>query len=619
MIVAVVVRAVARGLAFAIVAATVTTAAAAQRSDSTASIVGIVRDSARGVPLAFGVVTVTSATPQIQRFASDSGRFELPHLHAGPIALRVRHLGFAPREIQLTLEPGERRSIVVDLARIVVTLPIVAVQASRACTGPGIPRAADDSAFAAVFDQLRENADQFRLLATEYPFVSSLDRNIVAELRDGSLESELRDTIVMRSDRFWPYRPGQVITRSPDVRAGSEYVMHIPTLDVIADSLFLKAHCFTNGGRVDVDGAPRLQVDFQAAASITAPDVDGSMYLDPATFQIRSSVVRLSRQPRQFPQIDSLEVTTDFDEVRPSLSVITSIRSRTRVNTPGRSIAARATIEFQRLVALTFRAEPPGGSTPGTPGQPPARKASREIVAVDSASGLALANVEIHDPVSDSTTRTGADGRATFTFVADSGGIVTVRRVGYAMREVRVPASSIDANAIRVTLSRAVALPAVVARDSMRRYLSPALNGFEERRRLGLGGYFISDSILRKEENRRLGDVMRGHAPGVMIAEGPHLANYLLKSPRCSSGGPPQVYLDGVPLSALPVSANPPQPGRPPTSRDQAAAFPPFDLSQFNVSDLAGVEYYPDGTMLPEEFNHTSERCGALLLWTRER
>jgi hypothetical protein len=608
-----------RVLTFTIAGATAAVPALAQRSETPAIVAGVVRDSAHAVPLPFSVVTVTSATPQTQRFASDSGRFELTNLRAGPVTLRVRHLGFVPKDIRLTLEAGERREIVVELAPVVVTLPVVAVQVSRACTQPGAPRATNDSAFAAVFDQLRQNADQFRLLATSYPFVSSLDRTLVAELHDGSLETERRDTIVMRSDRFWPYHPGQVITRSADVRSGSDYVMHIPTLDVVTDSLFLNGHCFTNGGRVDVDGLPRLRVDFQSDPSIAGPDVDGSMYLDPVTFQIRRSVVRLSRRPRQFPQVDSLEVTTDFDEVYPSLPIITAIRSRTRLYTPRRPTAARATIEQQQLVALSFRGPRPGQSAQPV-AAPPIRKSPRAVAVVDSANGLALANVELHDPISDSSAYTGVNGRATLGFLADSGGVVTVRRIGYAMREVHLPTRSADTAAARVALSRAVTLPAVVAKDSMRRYISPALNGFEERRRSGTGGYFIGDSTLRKEENRKLGDVMRSHVPGVMLAEGAHLASYLLKSPRCASGGPPQVYLDGVPLTAPSTSADPRgQPVRPTTSRDQAAAYPPFDLTQFNVSDLAGVEYYPDGTTLPIEFSPTSNRCGALLLWTREK
>ena len=45
----------------------------------------------------------------------------------------------------------------------------------------------------------------------------------------------------------------------------------------------------------------------------------------------------------------------------------------------------------------------------------------------------------------------------------------------------------------------------------------------------------------------------------------------------------------------------------------------PIDLSQFQVSDLAAVEYYPDNATMPAQFSRTSAGCGALMLWTRER
>jgi hypothetical protein len=98
--------------------------------------------------------------------------------------------------------------------------------------------------------------------------------------------------------------------------------------------------------------------------------------------------------------------------------------------------------------------------------------------------------------------------------------------------------------------------------------------------------------------------------PSVITKAGRASSMYLLQSPRCVGGGPPQVYLDGVPLSPdIP-------PGRAPGgSLDNL----PFNLSNFDVTILAGVEWYPDGVSAPTEFNRTSARCGTLLLWTRER
>jgi hypothetical protein len=43
------------------------------------------------------------------------------------------------------------------------------------------------------------------------------------------------------------------------------------------------------------------------------------------------------------------------------------------------------------------------------------------------------------------------------------------------------------------------------------------------------------------------------------------------------------------------------------------------DMSRFSVKDYAGVEYYAGGASLPEKYNSTSNACGVLLLWTRDR
>jgi hypothetical protein len=163
-----------------------------------------------------------------------------------------------------------------------------------------------------------------------------------------------------------------------------------------------------------------------------------------------------------------------------------------------------------------------------------------------------------------------------------------------------------------VLATKAVVLDSVVSKaPSQREYISPALNAFEERRRSHSGGYFITDSVLRQEEDRPLWEVISKHVPGANMVFGRTGAVYLASSRGPSTnalhGGSttcyPDVYLDGVPLA--PAS---------PTARSGAKV----SLS-FPTTEIGAVEFFAGGATLPAEFSHSSSGCGALLLWTRER
>jgi hypothetical protein len=238
----------------------------------------------------------------------------------------------------------------------------------------------------------------------------------------------------------------------------------------------------------------------------------------------------------------------------------------------------------------------------------------------DAATGAPLADVTVTDLVTGMSARTTATGTLSLIYLPDGGSLVRVQKIGYEALSMVVPISPSDTAPLTLVMRRLAELPAVVSKAAAPQHISPGLRGFDERQRLGFAGYFIGDSILRGEENRRLADVLRMHAPSIMIYEGSGSSTLLLKSPRCAAGGPPQVYLDGIPLNA-PPDAKPS--GR--IRRNAGATQPsssrplPFNLSDFQVSDFAGVEWYPDSDILPEEFDHTSLRCGALLLWTREK
>jgi hypothetical protein len=330
------------------------------KGDSTGTIVGVVTMKDGGLPLSYSVVSVSALSRE--RFSDDKGVFVLNDLPVGQTHLRVRHLGYSPADVLATVHAGQVDTVRVQLVHIAVRLSAVEVRAYPECKNPGAPSASADAAFATVFDQLHQNADQYRLLANTYPYRYEVERTLSTTLVNGTVKIETVDTIGIESASRWTYRPGTVITRSGGSRLfGGTLMMNIPTLVHFADPAFIDNHCFYNGGLETVDGADLLRVDFVAASRIPEPDVNGSMYLDPATFQIRRSVLRLSRIPRGVSGLQETEAVTDFREVMASIPIIADIASVNRFVANGRQPKAPAAAnEHQRLILVEFLKGKPG-------------------------------------------------------------------------------------------------------------------------------------------------------------------------------------------------------------------------------------------------------------------
>lgn len=237
---------------------------------------------------------------------------------------------------------------------------------------------------------------------------------------------------------------------------------------------------------------------------------------------------------------------------------------------------------------------------------------ARVLGVFDETSGAPVEGVRVLDLATGAFANTTTTGTVSLVYLPDGGSLVRLQKVGFEPVTMMVTIAPTQTAPVTITMRRLTELPAVVSNaTATSKYLSPQLRGFEARMKAHVDGYFIDDSILRREENRVLVDVLRSHAPQIQIFEGPGGSKLLLRSPSCSEGGPPTVYLDGVPLKAMPV-------GRGNAARIPSGT-PAFDLSHFDVSEFGGIEWYPDNTRLPIEFGGTATGCGALLLWTRER
>jgi len=328
-------------------------------SSGTGTLIGLVSIKDAAVPLPFSVVSITRL--QREQFTDERGRFRVGDLPAGSVRLRIRHVGYSPADTDVVVRAGVTDTIRIALSRIAVRLTAMQVRAYPECITPG-PPPATDTAFTTIFEQLKQNAEQFRLLATKYPFIYAVERTTSTLLGGVDLRRDVVDTITLMSDSQWQYSPGTVVVQEKvRGRSAGPVTMRIPTLANFADSLFIANHCFFNGGLETVDSRALLRVDFVAASALKDPDVDGSMFLDPTTFQIRRSFLHLSKTPRIVPDVTGTEATTIFAELFPSVPVIATVQSINYLRTTSRRYRAPTqTREDQQLIAVEFLRNKPG-------------------------------------------------------------------------------------------------------------------------------------------------------------------------------------------------------------------------------------------------------------------
>ena len=247
-----------------------------------------------------------------------------------------------------------------------------------------------------------------------------------------------------------------------------------------------------------------------------------------------------------------------------------------------------------------------GGVLPGVM----SAQAVTGLVRADS-TGQPLPNVEVVVEGSRRQATTSASGR----FLLETGAgthVILFRLVGYHPVRMRAVVGRRDTVRLDATLVRqeVVELPevGVTARPLPAR--GSVMEAFEERRKLGIGG-FIDSTELRRFEARKLADVLRGrmnvrivqYYEPMLGGRGP--VEYRAASPigRDNDGNWcwVSVYLDGIPIY-----------------KAGSAMRPPDIERDFNVSSLMAIEYYRSAAQVPIEFGSGRDAdCGVLVLWTR--
>ena len=311
--------------------------------NTTTVIAGRVVARDPGAPLPYASITINGKNAQ---FTDSAGHFQIEGIAAGDVTLRARHIGFAPIEQTVRINRGDTIRVALQMTRLAIQLPPV-YAVSRVCTDPGAPGKKSDPGLVQLYEQLRENANQFRLLSLTNPYVYASERQFVTTIKDSVIERTPIETLSGASVRAWKYEAGKMIVENKTTTITN---MHLPGLGDFADDNFAKAHCFDYGGIVEIDSMTLIRVDFTPDQRIKEPDVEGAIFLDPKNYQIRRAEMTLSRVPYALSgQITGHTVTTFFTEIVPGVPIIGAFRAAVMKLRDG-----EVRTELQRVVEVHF-------------------------------------------------------------------------------------------------------------------------------------------------------------------------------------------------------------------------------------------------------------------------
>lgn len=300
-------------------------------------------------PLPYAIVIMPTLSRE--QFANDSGVFIVGNVPSGPLQLRIRRLGFQPLDTIIDITPTTGR-IRIALRRVVTQLAAVTVRAHAPCKATDLGRPLEP-ALAEVVGQIKMNADQYDLLVRKYPVIYTMEITESSRMKsDGHVRVEVIYDQPQFASKVWKYKRGEMVSR-----VGRDYAFNVPTVMALSNDEFLQNHCFHYAG-MTTDSLPLIRVDVVASEDLKEPDINGQIYVDPTNFQIRRTVFELSRRPRLARDLLDFEVTTEFKEVIPSISLINFARS-VQTWSPTSKRRYDQSYEEHRLIEYTFLKDKP--------------------------------------------------------------------------------------------------------------------------------------------------------------------------------------------------------------------------------------------------------------------
>jgi hypothetical protein len=160
------------------------------------------------------------------------------------------------------------------------------------------------------------------------------------------------------------------------------------------------------------------------------------MYLDPANFVIRRSVIRVSKLSRGLNEFDSITVTSQFEEIFPGIPIVAEADGLSHYAKPRVSNRERllAFAEHQRDVQVRFlRGVPRRNEDAGEQSSAVqrVRRLDRVLGVFDGENGEPIVGAAVTDSASGLTATTTATGTVSLAFLSSSRAVLQIRAQGY--------------------------------------------------------------------------------------------------------------------------------------------------------------------------------------------
>lgn len=260
------------------------------------TVVGRVADERDGRPLrgAFLRLADSTGTARAADFTDAEGRFRLPAPGAGRYRLHVERIGFVSDTVgSFRLEEHTGRRIRVSLSRHPVRVSDLAVDVRSRCRD----RPSDAKVAHRLWSEIRKALRQrvwserirgLRVVTRQYLHRTGPDLEVEETVR------EWRDTV--SGPRPFHAADPEKLARDGFVEVFDDSTVYYgPDARTLLSRAFVETHCF--GVRASDDGSGRVGVTFRPRDGRDLPDVEGVLWLDRESSELREIEFRYTNLP----------------------------------------------------------------------------------------------------------------------------------------------------------------------------------------------------------------------------------------------------------------------------------------------------------------------------------